>query len=193
MKVNEIFYSLQGEGFHSGKAAVFVRLAGCNLACPFCDTDHRSSIDLSEEEILSRIGCFPSKHVVITGGEPTLQLTATLLSLLKQHDYFIQIETNGTRPLPGCDIDWVTCSPKGDYCSNADPVIEKIDEVKVVWDGKIDPAKYLSLRARVYSLQPCDTGNDESNREITASCINYILQHPRWRLSLQSHKLLNIR
>ena len=111
MKVNEIFYSLQGEGFFTGTPAVFLRFSGCNLKCSFCDTDHRSGKEMTDREILAAITAFPSRHIVITGGEPSLQLTADFIALLHATGYFIQIETNGTHTLPA-GIDWVTCSPK---------------------------------------------------------------------------------
>lgn len=115
MRVNEIFYSLQGEGHFTGTPAIFVRLSGCNLNCDFCDTDHVSSSDMPEEEIVKRVNDFPAAHVVITGGEPTLQLTASLVDKLHDAGKFVQIETNGTRlldPSLADKIDWITCSPK---------------------------------------------------------------------------------
>ena len=109
MKVNEIFYSVQGEGRFAGTPAVFLRLSGCNLRCSFCDTDHRSYVQMTEDEIVSEASAYKSRHIVITGGEPTLQLTASLARKLHDKGFFIQIETNGTVPLePDCRIDWVT-------------------------------------------------------------------------------------
>ena len=96
MKVNEIFYSLQGEGVFTGTAAIFVRLAGCNLHCDFCDTKHEDYTIFTEEEIVKAISDYPAKHVVITGGEPTLQLTHSLVDRLHEVGKFVQIETNGS-------------------------------------------------------------------------------------------------
>ncbi|MDE6378229.1 MAG: 7-carboxy-7-deazaguanine synthase QueE, partial [Duncaniella sp.] len=110
MKVNEIFYSLQGEGYFTGTPAVFLRLSGCNLHCSFCDTRHETYEELSHVEILARLAQYPSHHLIVTGGEPSLQLDDLLVDMLHDAGYFIQVETNGTTPLPEA-VDWVTCSP----------------------------------------------------------------------------------
>lgn len=193
MRVNEIFYSLQGEGAYTGTPSIFIRLAGCNLRCPFCDTKHEPYKDLTKEEIMAQIANFTAKHIVFTGGEPSLQLTAEICHYFKVHGYTIQVETNGTMKLPHNVVDWVTFSPKTDYCKNAEIKQEKIDEVKVVFDGKIDVSKYLDIKAYYYSLQPCDTGDEGKNKEIVKKCIDYILSHPKWHLSLQTQKILNVR
>ena len=187
MRINEIFYSLQGEGLHTGRAAVFVRFAGCNLACSFCDTDFRSFTEMSEEEIVDAVTCFPAPTVVLTGGEPTLQLTSSLLNRLHEAGRNVHIETNGTRPLPDGPVHWVTCSPKG-----APLRIGRIDELKVVYQGQ-DMSQYDGIQAREYCLQPCDTGDADKNNEILQQTINYILLHPKWILSLQTHKILNVK
>lgn len=192
MRINEIFYSLQGEGAHTGMPAIFVRLSGCNLKCPFCDTDHEPFTEMTNEQILSKTEQYPAKTIIFTGGEPALQLTPDDLADFKTRGYTIHIETNGTRNLPHTHVDWITVSPKPDYCSNADVRQEQIDEVKVVFDGKINVAKYLDIPAKRHSLQPCDVGNDERNKEITRQCIAYILAHPEWQLSVQVHKVLDI-
>ncbi|MBR5687743.1 MAG: radical SAM protein [Prevotella sp.] len=194
MRVNEIFYSLQGEGFHTGRAAVFVRLSGCNLVCDFCDTDHASFTEMSEEEIVIETAKYPTSWVVVTGGEPALQLTASLVEKLHAAGKEVAVETNGTRPLPE-NVDWVTVSPKAAFVGKAGlPVLKKADEVKAVFGEEPlpdDPA--YGIEAGHYFLQPCDTGDNERNRAITARCIDYILNHPRWRLSLQTHKMTGIR
>ena len=113
LKINEIFYSIQGEGHYTGTPAVFVRFAGCNLNCWFCDTEFHSFTEMSEDEIVAEASQYPSRYMVITGGEPTLQLTASLTSKLHAIGFYIMLETNGTQPLPeGCIVDWITCSPK---------------------------------------------------------------------------------
>lgn len=187
MKINEIFYSLQGEGQHTGCPAVFVRFAGCNLRCSFCDTDFISYTEMTEEEILKEVLRYPTPMVILTGGEPTLQLTTSLLQLLADNGRQVHIETNGTNALPEGPLAWVTCSPK-----NAPVHIQRIDELKVVYEGQ-DMSPYEKIYAKVYSLQPCDTGNTEKNRELVAQTIDYILAHPKWKLSLQTHKMLNIK
>ena len=101
IKVNEIFYSLQGEGYYVGSPAVFVRLSGCNLRCPFCDTQHECGTKMSEEEIVAEVAKYPARLVVITGGEPSLQLTRSLVNALHNANRFVAVETNGTHRLPG--------------------------------------------------------------------------------------------
>lgn len=192
MKVNETFLSLQGEGYFTGTAAFFLRLSGCNLACPFCDTQHQSFVEMTEEEIVEEASRHKPRHIVITGGEPALQLTQSLVDKLHAAGFFIQVETNGTLPLPE-GIDWVTCSPKGDF-----PQFP-VDELKVLFMGDVtDPEAIISpllgkeSGVKLY-LQPLDTGNEKQNRAILRCCINYVLQHPRWSLSLQTHKIIGIK
>ena len=187
MRVNEIFYSLQGEGHHTGTPAVFVRLSGCNLRCSFCDTDFSSYTEMSEAEIVAEVMRYPSRVVVITGGEPTLQLTTSLLRQLSQHGCQVHIETNGTHRLPAGPISWVVCSPK-----DAPLRIQRIDELKVVYTGQ-NMTQYDGISAQVYSLQPCDTGDAQRNHQLLEQTIQYILEHPKWKLSLQTHKILNVR
>lgn len=192
MKINEIFYSLQGEGHYTGRAAIFVRLSGCNLRCSFCDTNHEPHQEYSLEDILHEIAAFPTRHLIFTGGEPALQLTADNIAFFKNHGYYIQVETNGTRELPK-GIDWVTCSPKFEFCRNAEIRLNHIDELKVVYNGTNDMTVYNAINAATYALQPCDTGDESRNTHIVKQAIDYILSHPKWRLSLQTHKTLHIR
>ena len=200
MKVNEIFYSVQGEGRFAGTPAVFLRLSGCNLRCSFCDTDHRSYVQMTEDEIVSEASAYKSRHIVITGGEPTLQLTASLARKLHDKGFFIQIETNGTVPLePDCDIDWITCSPK-QACEGKSPVaraglkIQRIDELKVVfWGQDVSSWENFSGEIREYRLQPLDTQDADRNEDILRKTVAYILEHPLWKLSLQTHKLINVK
>ncbi len=117
-RVNDIFYSLQGEGRNTGRAAVFVRFAGCNLRCPFCDTEFDSYTEMTAEEILGKISSLHTSGrvgvrplIVLTGGEPTLQVDEAFVDLLHQHDYEVAMESNGTRPAPR-NLDWLTVSPK---------------------------------------------------------------------------------
>lgn len=193
MRVNEIFYSLQGEGHFTGTAATFVRLSGCNLTCDFCDTEFHSFQNMTEEEILQQVVQYPSKHVVITGGEPTLQLTRSLVERLHDADKYVQIETNGTLPLrDGLEnlIDWITLSPK-----RVDVRIQKFHELKVVYEGQ-NMEQYAELMAHsgvCLSLQPCDRGDAAVNKKIVAKTVAYVQSHPQWRLSLQTHKILSIR
>lgn len=179
-RVNEIFYSLQGEGFHTGTPAVFLRFSGCNRACAFCDTDFASFRTMTAQEIAEACAAFPARHLVATGGEPLLQLDSDLLRLLKGCGFYVQVETNGSRPVPP-EVDWVTCSPK-----DAPWEVNRVDELKVVYQG--DDVEWLTGMFRTPNrfLQPCSGHN-------VAQTIAYILDHPHWRLSLQTHKLLDIR
>lgn len=194
MKVNEIFHSLQGEGHFTGMPAIFVRLSGCNLKCDFCDTDHQPYSEMTEESIVACVSAYNATHVVITGGEPTMQLTATLVEMFHAAGKYVQIETNGTIPLDNDlmnGIDWITCSPK----YGKTPKIQRIDELKVIYDYRDTTAieKLDTVNASQYYLQPCDRGEPEYNAANVESCVAYILEHPKWRLSLQTHKILSIK
>lgn len=182
-KVNEIFYSLQGEGYWTGKPAVFVRLSGCNRACEFCDTDFDDFREMTADEIAGECSAFPARHLVLTGGEPLLQLDEELVVALKREGFYIQVETNGSVPLRH-SVDWVTCSPKARPW-RLDPA--EVRELKVVFTEGTD---FEEMRRHfgtgICFLQPCSCEN-------TKETIEYILAHPEWRLSLQTHKLLDIR
>lgn len=179
-KINEIFYSLQGEGFYTGTPAVFIRFSGCNLTCSFCDTRHEEGVLMSDEEILAEVKKYPAVTVILTGGEPGLYVDSEFVALLHQAGRYVCIETNGTCALPD-NIDWVTCSPK----QGVKLGITCMDEVKVVYEGQ-DIAVYELLPAEHFFLQPC-SGKNVSE---TVACV---MDHPKWRLSLQTHKLIDIR
>lgn len=189
--VNEIFYSIQGEGHSAGRPAVFIRFSGCNLRCPFCDTDHTAHRPMSDEEIVKAAAAFPSRYVILTGGEPGLYVDDALVSSLHEAGFTVAVETNGTRALPN-GIDWVTLSPKNDFCADAGVVLERADEIKIVYIGQ-SLAHYDHFPARYYYLQPCDEGNEQRNLFNIKRCYDYCLAHPRWRLSLQIHKLIGVR
>lgn len=178
-KINEIFYSLQGEGFHTGTPALFIRFSGCNLKCSFCDTKHEEGEWMSDEDIVAKAKECPAKMVVLTGGEPSLWIDEAFVEKLHQAGKYVCIETNGTHPIPD-SLDWITCSPKG-----APVVLTRIDEVKVVYTGDEDVEPYLTLPAQVHFLQPCSCKN-------TQEVVTYIQEHPQWRLSLQTHKWIGI-
>ncbi len=193
-KINEIFYSIQGEGHNAGSAAVFVRFSGCNLSCPFCDTRHKEGQLMTAEEICREIGRYPAQLVVLTGGEPSLFVDEALCSAIHALGKTIAMETNGTHALD-VPIDHVTCSPKFEFNPTAAAriALSHIDELKVVFTGENDMSLYEDIQAAGYYLQPCDTGNIEKNREIRQLLLDYILEHPKWKLSLQLHKILNVR
>lgn len=195
MRIHEIFYSLQGEGYHVGTPAVFIRLAGCNLRCPFCDTDHEQGEEMTEEEIVKRVQEFPARHVILTGGEPSLQLTESLITRLHEADKYVAIETNGTHPLP-LGIDWITLSPKSPFLtqSAARPILKQCDEMKLVYTGAdfSTYSQFPDIQVKHYFLQPCDTGDPTRNKALLQEAIAYCLKHPQWRLSLQTHKMIGI-
>lgn len=177
-RVNEIFYSLQGEGFYTGHAAIFVRFAGCNRACAFCDTDFAASTPMDAAAIVAAASAHEARHVVVTGGEPLLQLDKELVDAFHRAGFFVQIETNGSLPVPE-GVDWVTCSPK-----DAPWTIDRVDELKVVYQGQEVETLLERFAPKVCYLQPCSCAN-------TPQVVEYILRHPHWRLSLQTHKYAN--
>ena len=196
LRVNDIFYSLQGEGHNVGRAAVFIRFAGCNLRCPFCDTEFESFREMTADEIIEAIAPFESRFVVLTGGEPTLQVDEAFVDLLHAHGYEVAMESNGTIPAPR-NLDWLTVSPKRPLKEGWGIETRSPDEIKIVFSSAEDVETICGshmpsrLGARLY-LQPCDTGDAERNRGIVAACVDYIKRHPEWRLSLQTHKLIGI-
>lgn len=189
MRINEIFCSVQGEGHFTGVPAVFIRTSGCNLACPFCDTQHEEGRDIAVDAIVTTALSFKPRHVVLTGGEPTLQPELPqLVDALHQAGFYVQIETNGTMPVP-TGIDWITCSPK----QLEQTVVRTPHELKVVYEGQDMRPYETQFRPQIFSLQPCDTGNAERNGTILSEAFHYVLEHPQWHLSLQTHKLIGVR
>lgn len=193
MRVNEIFYSLQGEGFNTGMPAVFIRFSGCNLQCPFCDTQHQDGKEMTEGDIIEEVSRYKANLVVVTGGEPALQLTESLVEMLHLLGKTVAVETNGTIELPE-NVDWITLSPKDMFLGEkAKPVLNYADELKLVFDGENGPKFYGNINVKHRFLQPCDTGDAEKNKEIIKKTIEFCKENPEWRLSLQTHKILNIR
>ena len=221
-KVNEIFYSLQGEGVATGQPAVFIRFSGCNLKCSFCDTDFSEYQKMSAEEIVLHVKKILSEETlkkhhwrfVLTGGEPTLQIDAPLLNKLREEfgeERVIQIETNATTlaekyaMLDGC---FLTASPKNGksldslrkyFSAHKDDKNNSI-EVKAVFDEKNHCLRiFLGILEEIVpsnvplSIQPCDCQNADLNKLNIEKCIKFVKDNPRWRLSLQTHKLLNIK
>ena len=205
-KVHEIFYTLQGEGAHSGIPAVFVRFSGCNLRCPWCDTEFDGYTEMTADQIIAEmqdlydIPNARRKMCVLTGGEPALQVDETLIEALHAAGFYICIETNGTRPIPA-GIDWITCSPK----EGTKLALEQVNEVKVVFTGTYDPEIWRNqLKAEHWMLQPLrytgewlmtsgiDEWEDDANDNLDET-VRYILAHPFWRLSVQLHKIVGLR
>ena len=191
-KVNEIFYSLQGEGRWAGRAAIFIRFSGCNLKCPFCDTDFKSYRELTAKDILAELLEYSQcNFVVLTGGEPTLQVTEEFVDMLHSNGYYVAMETNATRDVP-YNVDWVTASPKKAYVKEGVVLLKKADEVKVVFDGVREPETF-GIEAEEYYVQPCDTGDSFKNKLIVQQCVRWVENYPQWKLSLQQQKILKVR
>ena len=207
--VKEIYYTLQGEGARTGRAAVFLRFSGCNLwsglerdrevaVCKFCDTDFAGTDGegggkFADAEALAAAvaakwprGDFAQPYVVCTGGEPLLQLDEAMIAALHARDFEIGVETNGTL-LPPHGIEWICVSPKAD----AELVLETGQELKLIYpqDGA-PPERYADLLFDHFFLQPMDGPEREAN---TKAATAYCLAHPQWRLSLQTHKLIGLR
>ena len=196
VRVNEIFCSLQGEGFSTGTASVFVRLSGCNLQCAFCDTQHQQGTLMTVEQIAQEVNRHPDVPLlVLTGGEPSLQIDEDFIAALHRlTGKRVAIETNGTHPLPA-GIDWVTLSPKTGFPgADAHPcILTRCDELKVVYLGQ-DLSQYDGIQASYRFLQPCFVEGDEAQTQRNLqACVAAVLQHPQWRLSLQTHRYLGIR
>ena len=206
--VKEIFYTLQGEGANAGRAAVFCRFSGCNLwsgreedraeaICRFCDTDFvgmdgtgggrfAGAEELAEAVERAWPGSDGRRLVVCTGGEPLLQLDAPLIAAFHEAGFEVAVETNGTLAAPD-GIDWLCVSPK----AGARLVQQRGDELKLVFPQPgAEPERFEALGFRQFFLQPMDGPDLPAN---TASALRYCLDHPRWRLSLQTHKILGIR
>jgi 7-carboxy-7-deazaguanine synthase (Cx14CxxC type) len=203
--VKELFLTLQGEGMQAGRRAIFLRFAGCNLwsgreedraeaACTFCDTDfvgtdgvnggRYDAVSLAEAAH-ALWGEGERRLVVVTGGEPMLQLDAPLLDALHARGFEIAVESNGTLPAPD-GIDWICISPK----AGTEVVQQHGDELKLVWPQEgIDPEALLAWRFDHFLIQPKDC---EQREAALREAIDYVMAHPRWKLSLQTHKLLGL-
>ena len=197
-RVNEIFYSLQGEGFWTGTPVVFVRFSGCNLQCPFCDTDHKPYREMSAQEILREVQQYRCPRICLTGGEPLLQLDDELLDTFSA--FVVHMETNGSVNKPEVNrVQWVTLSPKNHlpgYAERGKVAITEADEIKLVYDGTLTEEEILAWEGFPAShlfLQPCDVPDPARRQQLLEETIAFVQRHPLWRLSLQTHKLLNIR
>jgi len=207
-KIKEIYYTLQGEGAHTGRPAVFCRFTGCNLwsgreedrskaICQFCDTDfwgtdgenggRYSAVELAEKiaELWEAGLSKGTPYVVCTGGEPLLQLDKLIVEALHQKGFEIAIETNGTK-LPPEGIDWICVSPK----AGAEVILKNGNEMKLVFPQPgAEPHLFEDLDFEHFFIQPMDGPNTAENTKLA---IDFCLKNPKWRLSLQTHKLLNI-
>ena len=194
-KINEIFHSLQGEGYNTGTASVFIRLSGCNLRCDFCDTQHEAGTMMSLPEIVEQVMQYPQAPlIVLTGGEPSLWIDEDfVVGLKKMTGKRIAIETNGTHALPR-GIDWVTLSPKCGIGNSGDAplVLTRCDELKVVFLGQ-DLSQYDTIMATHHYLQPCWTDDADTRRRNLQATVQAVMDYPQWRLSLQTHRILGIK
>jgi organic radical activating enzyme len=192
LNVSEIFYSVQGEGKYSGAAAVFVRLAGCSMGCAWCDTKYalETKRALTPRQILEEVEKYPAKTVILTGGEPAEQDILPLLEVLNKNNFEIHLETNGANDIDTSLIFCTTVSPKKNVNEN---MLKKADVIKLVIDGSLtekqilDYKKYINNKTSFY-LQP--EGNKPEN---TKQCLKLIKENPQLKLSVQLHKLLNIK
>ncbi len=191
-KVNEVFYSIQGEGKHTGMPAVFIRLAGCSMNCPFCDTKYafQTGEEWDEARLLGELQKYPCKTVVVTGGEPTEQDVPALFNALKNAGCEIHLETNGAHDADVSRADFVCVSPKK-YVSPK--MLQKADVIKIVvgQDTDLEDLKsyyaYENAKTQIY-LQP--ESNKQENIDL---CVKLLKNHPTARLSLQTHKMANFR
>jgi organic radical activating enzyme len=196
--VKEIFGpTLQGEGAHAGRPCVFLRFAVCNLACSWCDTDFRpeGAERLGTDEIVRRLverDVFGSRMVVVTGGEPALQWDAEIAGALKRAGFRVHMETNGTRAL-AAPVDWLTVSPKPQFHEGRFALqVTRADECKLVVDDSVDEATLASYEAMDFGVlcaQPC---LDARYAEHLARTVELVSRRPRWRLSLQLHKIVGL-
>ncbi|MHC1623162.1 MAG: 7-carboxy-7-deazaguanine synthase QueE [Candidatus Methanospirareceae archaeon] len=182
-RMAETFYSIQGEGVQTGTPMYFLRFAGCNLSCPWCDTEYAEKFVASAEELRERVVLSGTRWVCFTGGEPSLQVDAELVDAMK--DFRLAIETNGTRLLPE-GIDWVTVSPK----EGAELVLEVADEAKYVIKAG-DPLPDRRILSRYHLLSPVFDG-DRMDPSAVEHCISLVKHNPGWRLSVQVHKWLGV-
>lgn len=190
LNVNEIFYSLQGEGGRQGEPSVFIRLTKCNLDCDFCDTDFETGQDMLLEQISGSVEKYPSKWIVWTGGEPTLQLTDEHLRFFREKGYKQAIETNGTKPVPSL-IDYITCSPKMNY-PRTKQIVPFAHEVRIpLKAGEPLPDIDSLPKADRYFVSPV-FDEDKVNKENVEYCVELVKNNPEWTLSLQVHKLIHI-
>jgi organic radical activating enzyme len=191
----EAFYTLQGEGFHQGKAAYFIRLAGCDVGCVWCDVKESWNQDLyplqTIEQIISKAKENPARLAVITGGEPTLYNLEMLTSTLQKEGFQTNIETSGSSPLTGT-WDWICLSPKK-FKPPLSAILKKANELKIIVFNKSDfqwAEKYaaeVSGNCKLY-LQP----EWSRSEQVTPSIVEYILTHPQWQFSLQLHKYIHV-
>ena len=193
--VVEMFYSIQGEGFHVGAPSIFIRFGGCNLACSWCDTKFDEWENITLRQIVNKLDSWDCQRIVLTGGEPALQDLVTLSQVLRPLGYFLAIETNGTIELPNNVVDWICVSPKDQMYSKVKVRQRVGDELKVVYVGQ-ELSIYDDLIDGFthHFIQPkYDESLDASSNGIGfLSTIELVKSNPKWRLSLQTHKWMGV-
>ena len=193
-KINEIFYSLQGEGARAGTPNVFIRFAGCDLACTFCDTEFESYVEMTAEEIMDKVMRLapPERSVILSGGEPALQYDEDFHNALRGAGVtFIAIETNGGTKLPRGHVDWVSCSPKVAEHVVARNFPEGVDELRYVRHAGQGIPRPKASGTHLY-LSP-EFNGESLNRDSLKHCIKLIKENPEWKLSVQQHKFWGVR
>lgn len=194
LKINEIFKGIQGEGFNTGLEVVFVRLSGCNMKCSFCDTDHDNGIEMTTNEIINKIELLECKNLIFTGGEPTLQNINSLLLKLKERDYWLSVESNGTGRAETYELfDYVAISPK----SNPEKLHKGlVSEVRVV-NHNLNQQKLSKVKscinAEKYYISPKEENGDFNLRESLELISKLKKEEKSWKISLQLHKLAEIK
>jgi organic radical activating enzyme len=190
LKVNEIFYTLQGEGARVGSPSIFIRLSHCDKTCSFCDTEFESGTILSVQDIYAEIQQYPCKWIVWTGGEPTLQLNDEIIAFFKERGYFQAIETHGGNKVPQ-GIEHIAVSPKVAehvLLQNFPDGVQELRYVRHIGQAIPQP----KIKAEQYFISPEFNGNMPVYENL-AYCIELVKKHPQWRLSVQMHKFLKIR
>jgi organic radical activating enzyme len=192
MKINEIFYSLQGEGYRAGQPTVFIRLAGCDLACGFCDTEFESGLEMTDDALLKEVSNYPAEWVTWTGGEPMMQLMEETVRKFKEAGFKQSIETNGNHKVSFQDeLDWVVCSPKVAEHVVARNFPDGLDELRYAWHRTKKSVPKPGAKASHKYLSPICDGNNINDLNVQY-CIELCKQNPEWKLSIQLHKLWNI-
>jgi 7-carboxy-7-deazaguanine synthase (Cx14CxxC type) len=206
-RINEIFYSIQGEGYWAGRAAVFVRFSDCNLwdgdpasrasaICSFCDTDFVAATEMEDagavvnavEDVMPRMRSWAEPMVIFTGGEPLLQLDADLVEAFRRAGFYTALETNGTLPLKELPVDWVCVSPKTPTVR-----ITHGDELKLVYpQDRVTPERFADLSFAHFWLSPRNAV-DSLSADNVQKTLDYLLVHPQWRLNTQVHKVIGVR
>jgi organic radical activating enzyme len=190
LRVNEIFYSIQGEGARAGEPSIFIRLTGCDLKCTFCDTEFASGKDMNLVALRNHIAEWPCRWIVWTGGEPMLQLTEEVIAFFHEAGYKQAVESNGNHPIPR-SLDWIVVSPKV-----AEHVVKRhnpkgVDELRYVRHAGHMDVPHPAISAKHYFLSPIFDGFTPNAANVK-HCMELALANPQWKISLQLHKIIGV-